>query len=173
MKILFFLFLGMLSTSATIHEFYVGITEINYSENSESYQITLKLFTDDLENAIYKDSGDSLNLGNSKEHHQSDRLIFNYIKEHFSLQGENGNTLALNDIGRETQLDVTWIYFESQKMKPLEAIRIKNDIFMEMHPDQTQIVNLIQKGITKSTLLHNTKTEELLMPWPREKKPNT
>ena len=164
MKILLFLFLGMLNTSATMHEFYVGITEIRYSENSQSYQITLKLFTDDLENAIHKDSGDSLNLGNSKELPQSDKLIFNYLKEHFSLEVENGNTLYLNDVGRETELDVTWIYFESQKMKPLDAIRIKNDIFMEMHPDQTQIVNLIQNGITKSTLLHSTKTEDLLIP---------
>ena len=164
MKILLFLFLGILNVSSIMHEFYVGMTEIRYSENSQSYQITLKLFTDDLENAIHKDSGDSLNLGTSKELPQSDKLIFNYLKEHFSLEDENGNTLYLNDVGRETEMDVTWIYLETQKMKPLNTLRIENDIFMEIHPDQTHIVNLIQGAITRSTLLHSTKKEDLLKP---------
>ncbi|NEN23904.1 hypothetical protein G3O08_10375 [Cryomorpha ignava] len=164
MKMLLILFLGMLNVSASTHEFYVGMTEIRYSENSQSYQITLKLFTDDLENAIYKASGDSLNLGNPKELPQSDNLISNYLRKHLSLEDGNENPLTLNDVGRETELDVTWIYFESQEMKPQDALRIKNDIFMEMHPEQTHIVNLIQKGITTSTLLHSAKTEALLKP---------
>lgn len=164
MKILLFLFLGILNVPTAVHEFYVGMTEIRYSENAQSYQITLKLFTDDLEDAIYEKSGDSLNLGNPDELTEADSLIFNYLKAHFALHDESNAILSLNEVGRETELDVTWIYLETQKMKPLSSLRIKNDIFMEMHPEQTHIINLIQGEITRSTLLHSSLTEDILTP---------
>lgn len=164
MKMLLFLFAGVLNIAGAMHEFYVGMTEIRYSETTESYQVTLKLFTDDLENAIYKDSGDSLHLENPNELQHADILIFQYLKKHFTLADASDNSLPLIEIGRETELDVTWIYLETQKMKPLDALHITNNIFMEMHPDQTHIVNLIQTGITKSTLLHSAKTADMLKP---------
>jgi len=156
------IFLCFLSVGAAIHEHYVGITEIRYSDDSESYQISLKLFTDDLENAILKDSGDFLDLGGSNENANSDSIIFPYLEKHFFIESPVGSKFKLTRIGRETDFNITWVYLESAKMKPQDALKVKNSIFMEMHPDQTHVVNVDQKGETKSTLLHSSKTEELM-----------
>ena len=152
--------LCILSFGAGIHDHYVGITEIRYSTDSESYQISLKLFTDDLENAVLKDSGDDLDLGTEKEN--SDSVVFKYLEKQFSIESAEGEKLELTRIGRETDLNITWVYLESEKMKPLNALKVHNSIFMELHDEQTHVVNVEQDGKTKSTLLHRSKKEDLL-----------
>lgn len=161
-SILLILIIGFLSIGATIHDHHVGTTEIKYSESSETYQITLKLFTDDLENAVLKDSGEIIKLGIDEENSNSDLQIFSYLDKHFSIKFPEGETVNLTKIGRETELDITWVYYESQKTKPMSALTVNNSIFMELHPDQTHIVNIEQNGATKSTLLHISKTGDLL-----------
>lgn len=152
----------MLNVSNTSHEYHIGTTELRYAENSQTYQISLKLFTDDLESAIIKNSGNSQYLGSPQENIQADSLIFNYVEKHFSLENAEGKRLSLVEIGRETELNDTWIYLESQKMEPLKELRVSNDIFMELNQDQVHIVNLIQNGVTKSTRLNKSAPSALL-----------
>ncbi len=159
-SILLFIILCILSIGAGIHDHHVGITEIRYSTDSESYQISLKLFTEDLENAVLKDSGVDLDLGSEKEN--ADSVIFKYLEKEFSIESAEGEKLNLTRIGRETDLNITWVYFESEIMKSLDALKVHNSIFMELHDEQTHVVNVDQDGKTKSTLLHSSKNEDLL-----------
>lgn len=144
------------------HDFYVGITEIRYAEASETYQITIQLFTHDLEAGILKSSGDTLRLKTRFELPNANTLIFSYIKDKFSIKAD-GRILKLNFIGRETLSDdETFIYLESSKIKPQDALLVKNSLLMEIFKSQTQIINVVQNGKTRSTTLSGNNPSEII-----------
>ena len=40
--------------TALIHPFFVSMTDINYNDNNKSLEISVRIFTDDLENTLRK-----------------------------------------------------------------------------------------------------------------------
>ena len=50
-KYLFILILPLLSFTET-HKFYVSVTNINYAQNDGSFQITMRIFIDDLDDVL-------------------------------------------------------------------------------------------------------------------------
>lgn len=149
-------FLFPSSANVGEHEFYVGLTDIVYNPDTERYEVTIKVFTDDLELGISTSSGKNPRIGGETELAGADALIFDYALERFSLKSPEKDGLSLRIIGRETELDVTWLYFESEKTKPLDYLIVFNSLMMEVYSDQTHIVHLTQGGSTKSTLLHQS-----------------
>ncbi len=158
MTLLFLILSTFLSKSELAdHEFYVGLTEVVYTEESETYQVTMKLFTDDLEKGVYLSSGDSIQLGTRFQHKKADSLIYDYITDKFQLSDSGKKPFELEFVGVETEFDVTWIYMESGEMKPSDSIGVYNEVLMEVYNDQTHIVNWIQNGITRTALLRRSK----------------
>lgn len=158
MTLLFLILTAILPKSEkTIHEFYVGLTEVVYTEETETYQVTMKLFTDDLEKGIYLSTGDSIQLGTRFEHKKADSLVYAYISDKFQLSDSGKKPFELAFIGIETEFDVTWIYLESGEMKPSESMGVYNEVLMEVYNDQTHIVNWIQNGITRTALIRRSK----------------
>ena len=163
MTLLLLILSAVLPTSELArHEFYVGLTEVVYTETSQTYQVTMKLFTDDLEKGVYLSSGDSIQLGTRFEHQKSDSLVYHYIKDKFQLSDAGKKPLDLEFVGVETEFDVTWVYLESGDMKPSASMGVYNDVLMEVYSDQTHIVNWIQDGITRTALLQRSKRYTIL-----------
>lgn len=161
---LFFLsVLNLLNPKSEVrHDFHVGITEIRYTEESQTYQITIQLFTHDLEAAILSASGDTLRLGTRYETMDSDSVIFNYAADKFSIKAD-GKILKLTKIGRETLSDdETFIYLESERIKPQDALLVKNTLLMEIFTNQTQIINVAQSGKMRSTTLSGKNLSEII-----------
>jgi hypothetical protein len=138
---------------APSHEFYVGLTDIVYNAGTGRYEITLKLFTDDLELALERAFGRKAVLTDPAHSSDLDSLVFDYLRSKFAVKGNRRQLLALNPIGRETEMDVTWIYLESAVMQPLQTAFVTNSLLMELYEDQSHIVHITQGGRTRSTLL--------------------
>ncbi len=137
---------------AFAHPFYVGLTEIEYHDESGRFRISVKLFTDDLEEGVKTKSNVVLNLATEKEVVTSDSLIQDYINEHFELR--NTEKIPLEIVGHESEYDVTWIYFESSKIEKPERIEIRNEVLMEVYEDQTHIIHYSKGQQTVSGLTH-------------------
>lgn len=147
---------------AEVHDFHVGITEVRYSPGSETYQVTIQLFTHDLEAAILHTSRDTLRLGTRYETADADTVVFDYVKDRFSLKA-NGKILNLKQIGRETLSDdETYLYLESEKMPMQDAMQVKNTLIMEIYPEQTHIINIVQGGETHSSTLSVKKSTDII-----------
>lgn len=138
-----------------LHPFYVGLMDIAYFEESHTYGISVKLFTDDLEKAVERDSDIKLKLATEKEHSKSDSLIAGYVLEHVGISGIQ--PLKLTYLGKEYEYDVTWIYLESEPTEPIRNLRVDNDILMEVFPDQTHVIHFELNGEVLSDLLHAKK----------------
>jgi hypothetical protein len=53
--------------SADIHEYYVSVTRANYNPASARLEISMKLFTDDLERTITQNTGEVLKLSSIED----------------------------------------------------------------------------------------------------------
>jgi len=141
----------------TLHPFHVGLTEINYNSDSKTYQVSIKLFTDDLEKGLEEFSGLSLDIVDSDLTHSStDSLISSYTTENFQIYSET--KIDLEYIGSEREYDVTWIYLESESMLHVTEIEVTNKLLLSIFSDQTHIVHFTTGDIIQSELIHAKET---------------
>ena len=141
----------LLLSGFTFHEFYVSLCKIDHNPETNALEITMKIFTDDLEYGI-TGSRDFYGLGTSKEPAGSDSLIFSYILENFKVNLD-GNCMKLNYIGKEVEVDVTWIYVEIDDVEFIGRVEVSNHMLTELLEDQVNIVNLKYHGKTRGLLL--------------------
>lgn len=139
-----------------LHPFHVGLTDINFNPDSKTYQISIKLFTDDLEKGLEEFSGLSVDIVDSDFSEISDSLIAHYIDQHFLIT--SSTKLELEYIGSEKEYDVTWIYLESGRTQLQKEIYVTNEILISTYSDQTHILHLTVDEEIQSDLIHSGKT---------------
>lgn len=146
--------------SGGVHEFYVGLTDMVYNADTRTYEVTIKVFTDDLELGLEGASGQPVALDQQDLSKVHDAAISGYVSAHFSVKSKGGSSISFDFVGRETELDVTWIYLESAPMQPLQSAIVSNTMMMEIYKDQTHIVHITQGGRTRSALLHQNRKSD-------------
>ena len=150
----------LLISGFAFHEFYVSLCKIDHNPETNALEITMKIFTDDLEYGI-TGSKDFYGLGTEKEPVEADSLIWSYIIKNFmvSINGEPGSYLY---IGKEVELDVTWIYLEIEKISGFDKIEITNRMLTELYRDQVNLINVNYTGKTLGLLLKKDKPSGVL-----------
>lgn len=124
------------STSA--HKFYVSITQIEYNQKEKNAEIIIRIFADDLENALGKRAGRSVKIGQTEDF---DKLALAYLRETFEFRNRSGQAVKFNWVGKEVQTDMVWIYIEAKMPEGLGGAQLRNRILFEMFSEQVNIVN--------------------------------
>ncbi len=146
------------ASTALNHPFYVSIIQLDHNLQNKSLEITFKIFTDDLEKSIAKESGVNLYLTGQKEYEKSDSLIFSYLKRHFQLSPDD-KICNLKFIGFEASFDVTKIYLEAEGINPnLSKIKIESDILVSEIPEQSNVFHYQKNDDIKSLILNRSNT---------------
>jgi len=149
----FWAVLGAVLAVATAHPFKASVCEIKYNQRNHHLEISLKLFTDDLEECIEAETGTMLFLDTPREISDAGALIDNYVQERMRIRSAGGEVeLELEYLGKEHDLGVTWCYFESEAIEFPRQLYIFNSIMSEMYPTQSNIVH-IQAGEAQRSLL--------------------
>ncbi|MCC5931701.1 MAG: hypothetical protein JJU28_20815 [Cyclobacteriaceae bacterium] len=140
------------------HPFYVGITEINYNKNIDNLEITLRLFTDDFENALRNRSGLNILLSNEEALQKYSPLIESYIKEKLrvSFSDKAGEIIFL---GSEIDDEAIWSYLEVKNIHGASDIIIRNEIFFELFDTQMHLIHFNIAGKKKSYQLNRKNPE--------------
>jgi len=147
--------------SASEHKFYVSKTIIEFNPRSQSFEMTCKLFTDDLELALGTVDAKPIRLGTDKEPANANDLIEDYIKKHFTLK-YNDELIHLSFVGKEAEADLTYCYLEFVKPQEYNTISIESTIFYELFPEQQNIVDLRANASTKTVVLIKDKPREVI-----------
>ncbi len=147
-----FLLALILSSSWVIHKFYVSLTEIRYNQNTERFELSLRIFPDDLDRALLERTGIYTQLATELEHPDADSLLMLYLLEDFTLE-VNGAKLALNFLGKEPESNAIWCYLESTKVTAPETITVHNAILTEYFPEQVNIIQVYRGKWNKGLLL--------------------
>lgn len=155
----FYLLLSfLLLTSFSYHKFYVSISEVNHNTETAALEISMKIFTDDLEAALEADTSEKLWIGDpEREAVATDSLLAVYFdkKMTININGEKSEAVFL---GKELEADVTWCYLEIQDVPAVKSVSIDNRILMELFDDQKNLVHIYANGKEKSLFLRRGKT---------------
>ena len=140
---------------AQSHPFHATITSFDCNRKNKSVEITIKLFTNDLESAIARQEKSDLRIDSGNNSVMIDSLIYNYIKKNlfFSLNDER---IKLLWVGKEFENDITWSYLEIKNIKniPGTKISIKNKLFLEIFDDQLNICHFYCGEKPETLMLH-------------------
>ena len=140
---------------ATSHPFHATITSFNCNPNDQSVEITIKLFTDDLENVLKDSGGSDLRIDSESNRTIIDSLIFDYIKNNLTLLFDDKRR-NISWVGKEFENDITWSYLEIKNIKNISGtkISIKNKLFLEIFDDQLNICHFYCGENPETLMLH-------------------
>lgn len=142
----------LLAQPASAHDYHASITDIKYNPNTQNLEVAVKVFMDDLENALSRQAKTKVVYNSSSGEVQ--KYIADYLQKTLSFELEKGKPLKSRLLGSEEDVDVVWMYVEVPVQKgTLAQLYVKNAILTDLFTDQMNIVNVNYKGETESVLM--------------------
>lgn len=138
---------------SSAHPFYLGVTSLEYNAREQVLQGSVKLFVNDLEDALKKSTKKPVDLINVKDTVGTTALLMAYLGSHFRLQ-VNGTPARFEFLGFEREEEALWMYVEYKCEAP-KKIQIQNSLLFDYLPDQSNIVHIEVNGIRKSAKTNN------------------
>ena len=136
----------------TWHPLHLSSMELNYTTKGGTIEISCRLFTDDLEDALSKQFKVPTDLSAPAKHKAMDELLKKYMVMHFKLKA-NGKPLAFNYLGFEKDREAVLVYLESVPVKGLKKLETYNTLMYDLFDDQTNIMHMLYNGQRKSAKL--------------------
>jgi len=132
------------------HQFFISTTDIQFKSEEKRAEITIQVFTHDinllLENANYK----TIDLGTKKENNDIDIFLVNYLSDNFVLQDYRWKY-----IGKKVGTEYTLFFLEIEDFSLSPKIAILNSLFMDLYNKQRNIVNFYNGEIIQSASMTN------------------
>ncbi|WP_245625602.1 DUF6702 family protein [Flagellimonas eckloniae] len=144
----------LLFSFTTLHKYYLSVTNMQYSEKNDSFQITSRIFIDDLEEVLKERYGIIAELATSDEAKVSNAYIEKYFRTKFAIE-LNGEIAKYTFLGKKYEEDVVICYLELNNINftDLQSISIQNEILTDLFEEQQNVVHLKWKGQKKSFVL--------------------
>ena len=136
------------------HPFYVSVTEIEHNKAKNELEVSCRIFTDDLENVLKKESGKPLDIMHPVSQATADSLVAGYISRHLSITAD-GKQVRLQYLGYKIVEESVWCFLSATPYPTFSRIHVKNDILYREHTNQINMVHVIRDGARKSTKLDN------------------
>ena len=134
------------------HPLHVSVTEIEMDEKDKRLEIMIRIFTDDLELSLrQKLNQPELDLLGQSETAR-DEMVSGYLKDHFKITLD-GKAQRTNYLGHEQEDLALIFYIEVPNVKKWKTIQIQNDIIMETHADQSNLVHVTFREKVRSLRL--------------------
>ena len=126
------------------HDIHISLSELRFNEESQSFEVAIKIFIDDLELALKKEGATDLRIGTDRESELAEESIISYLNKHFTIEVD-GKKLAPQFIGKEITDDMlaVWCYVEFKKQpgRSLKCI-LSNSILTDVYSDQRNIMDI-------------------------------
>ena len=142
----------ILVASAGLHDYFVSVTVVEYSEKEKSLQIISQIFIDDLEELIRTRYDETVTLEGNDEPMMVDDYVQRYLSKKL-IVNVNGNEKQFNYIGKEYIDDIAYCYLEIAGISDIKSLDITNKILFDVIPEQQNIVRFKLKGKNKSFIL--------------------
>ncbi|MES2516566.1 MAG: DUF6702 family protein [Bacteroidota bacterium] len=135
-----------------LHDFHTSITEMRYNAKEKAYEVSLRVFSDDLEKALAAiHQNQKIVLSNIDK---NDAFVEQYVRKHFVITNPKNQKRNYQYIGKEKEGEAIWIYLEISANEPINGSKLQNDILLDFFEDQTNIVNIFIQNDKKSYLFN-------------------
>ena len=146
---------------AAIHPLHVSVTEVVYDQNEKQLEITMRVFADDLEQALRKETGEpGLDLLDADKS-RLDLLMDAYLRKRFSVVLDKRKQ-ETRYLGHELEGDAFVFYIEAAKVKKWREISIANNVLMSVFSDQSNLVHVTVGEEVKSLRLTESNSSGVL-----------
>ncbi|MFT4832976.1 MAG: hypothetical protein ACI815_002639 [Psychroserpens sp.] len=148
---------------ATVHKFYLSVTNVQYSEKDEALQITSRVFVDDFEDVLEERYGVHTNLSTPLESEMADSYIEKYLRSKLLIRVD-GKLVAYKFLGKKYDNDVMVCYLEVPKIKlsKIRTIEIQNEVLTDMYEEQQNVLHFKMNGKKKSFVLMKDSNKGML-----------
>lgn len=133
-----------------IHKYYVSTTLIDFDLKSQTFEITLKVFYDDLEKDLELDSAV---VDYEKDYNYLNKIFKKYLSENFIIEIEN-QRIILEYLGYEKKRDQINFYMNLDNDLKNKSIKIQNSVLFNSFPDQKNII-LFRSGRFRKSLIQD------------------
>jgi hypothetical protein len=138
--------------SSNKHPFHLSSTELDYNSKENTWELSCRIFTDDLEAALSKNYKVKTDLSAAAKHKEMDVLVKKYALANLGLRA-NGKVLSLNYLGFEKDNEAVVVYLESETVKGVKKLETTNSILYDQYDDQSNIIHVTYSGNRKSSKL--------------------
>lgn len=131
-------------SASKAHDIHVSVCELRWNEESGAFEVSVKIFIDDLERALTMEGAPGLFIGTPKESEEANRYIASYLRKHFTIDVD-GTRLVPDFLGKEISDDLlaVWCYVQfPAKMSRSQKCTLSNDILLELYDDQRNIMDI-------------------------------
>lgn len=129
------------------------MTEIQYVPKDKTVEVSVRIFTDDLENTIknlHKDV--PLDILHPKDQKQVNTWIDQYIKSRLQVK-VNDVVRPMQFIGYEQQEESIWIYFEIKNVQTPKQVHVFNTLLYDYKKEQINMIRFKNGDKEKSSKL--------------------
>lgn len=141
------------SAAAAYHPFYVAVTEINHNATDKTLEISCKMFSEDIEQALEKTFNTTLDISVEKDKANFEKYLPDYIGKHLAINVD-GKPAKLKFIGFETEKESAYCYFEVDNIASVKKIDLSNSILHDFTEEQINIMHVTVNGKRQSVKLN-------------------
>ncbi|GAB3756567.1 hypothetical protein GCM10028817_26830 [Spirosoma pomorum] len=120
---------------------------MQYNPQEKAFEISIRIFTDDLEKTLAKEVGKPVDLSVKAK---NDPLLEKYIRAHFTYLNPQRQAKPFTYVGHEVEDDANWLYLEMPYDEAFQGGVMRQNILMEVFDDQVNMVNIQYKGQKKT-----------------------
>ncbi len=131
------LWLSSLIWISNPHAIYLSVVDLNYQPDAT--EITVKVFSDDLEDAFYNLTRNRVKMGSDCHGHKE--VITKYFSRYLKIS-VNGNSMKYELKSCEINDDSIWLSFTGENFGTIQKVSVKADYLMELFPSQTNVINI-------------------------------
>lgn len=156
---------GLWMTCSHAHDFHYSRTDLRWNPTTETWQMELRVFSDDFENVLRLRTTDEtpFRLGDSQERSDLDALAADWLSNACKMTA-NDKEIIMNYLGKEVDYDITYLYLESAPQRAPETLSLHWTLFFDLFEDQINEVALDALGMNLRALFSTEEPAQQLLP---------
>ena len=135
--------------SSFFHPFFVSVIDIKHNAKDKNVEMSIRVFTDDLEATIKKNIHTNIDLSTGTTKPEVNKLVANYIQSKLQLT-INDKPQTIKYIGYEIQKESVWIYVEISDIATIKKMNINCNLLYDYQTKQSNIFNVKANGTEKN-----------------------
>ena len=143
--------------TVALHPFYVSVVELNHNAKDKTVEVSIRIFTDDLEKTLRTYGGTPIDLTHPANRAAADKLLNDYIQHKLQIKLD-GKAARLDYIGFEQQMESTWTYLEIKDVATLKKVSGTCSLLYDYQEKQINIFHIKANGEEKSFKLDYPET---------------
>lgn len=139
-----------------MHPVHVSLTNVEYNEQKEEFDIVFKLFMDDFEAIIEHKYGSKIKINSSEKDNEKQKYMTKYILEHFKfiIDEKDFTKEKLKFVKKENNQQAVWVYYRFKQKENIKKIEIKNSLMNDHFNDQKNLLFFKYKNTQEAVSLN-------------------